>query len=295
MLEKNLLSGKKTCIIGGSYGIGRSLAIGFAELGAEVGIISRSKDKLEEVVITIGDKGFKAIYEIGDASDYNQLKQAIDSLRSRMEGVDILINNAGVSRIKPYHELKPHQIDLLADINFKGTMYGTHIILPYFLEKNKGSIINTSSIGGLGIYPTNIVYGATKAAVNYFTRALVEEYRGKQITFNAILPGPVETPMYHFGLTNEEVQAVNPIQPEELVAYYAFFTIKKNETGKLINIESFRHTFREIYKIEDFQSKKFDEIVSVLENKLPNVLFKEVMAHKPLLQFLLKSKTHYYQ
>ena len=294
MIDKNLLSGKKTIIVGGSYGIGRSLAIGFAELGSEVSVISRSKDKLEEVVNTIGKNEGKGIYEIADASNYDQLKQAIEKSVSRMDGLDIIINNAGVSRIKLYHELKPHQVDLLADINFKGTLYGTHICLPHFLKQNSGAIINTSSVGGLFYYPTNILYGATKAAVNYFTKALKVEYPEKNITFNAICPGPVETPMFHFGLTNEEVQSRDPIQPEELIPYYAFFAIKK-ENGKLINIEAFRPAFKEIYKIPDFESKQFEGILSILEVKLPEPNFKEVTAHKALLEYLLDCRIHYYQ
>jgi 3-oxoacyl-[acyl-carrier protein] reductase len=294
MLEKNLLSGKKTIVVGGSYGIGRSLAIGFAQLGSDVSVISRSEDKLKEVVERIGEKDRNGIYEIADASNYEQLKGAIDKSISRMGGLDILINNAGVSRIKLYHELKPHQVDLVSDINFKGTLYGIHICLPHFLAQNSGAIINTSSVGGLFLYATNILYGATKAAVNYFTRSLPVEYAGKNITFNAILPGPVDTPMFNFGLTREDVLSRNPILPEELVPYYAYFAIK-NENGKLINIEAFRPAFAEIYKIDNYESKTFDEIESVLKSKLPEPNFKEVLAHKDLLKFLIESKVHYYK
>ena len=84
MLDKNLLKGKKTIITGASYGIGKSLAIGFADLGSEVGILSRSEDKLKNVVNEIKEKGYSAYYEKGDVSNYNDVKRAIVNLIKKM-------------------------------------------------------------------------------------------------------------------------------------------------------------------------------------------------------------------
>ena len=289
MLEKNLLVGKKAIITGASYGIGKALAIGFSEIGAEVGIISRSRDKLEDVVKIIEEKGFKAYYEVADVSDYQQTKQAINNLMKKMGKIDILINNAGVSRMKMYPELKPHQIALLADVNFKGVLYCTHIMLPHFLENNSGVMINTSSVVAHVMYPTNIVYGATKAAVNYFTQALTVELNNKNITINAIMPGPVETPMFHFGLTDEDVQSRNPIQPEELVPYYAFFAsdLGNGISAKLVDIESFRAAFMIINSLDQDQPKTLEKIMPILEEKMLPELFSFVKTNKELLKMLI--------
>lgn len=289
MLEKNLLAGKKAIITGASYGIGKALAIGFSEIGAEVGIISRSRDKLESVVNIIKEKGNTAYYEVADVSDYQQTKQAIDNLMKKMGKIDILINNAGVSRMKMYQKLKPHQIALLADVNFKGVLFATHVILPHFLENNSGVFINTSSVVAHVMSPTNIVYGATKAAVNYFTQALTIELTDKNITVNAIMPGPVETPMFHFGLTDEDVKSRNPIQPEELVPYYAFFAsdLGTGITAKLVDIESFRAAFVIINSLDQDQPKTLESIIPILENKMLPDMFSYIKTNKELLKMLI--------
>lgn len=289
MLDKNLLAGKKAIITGASYGIGKALAIGFSEIGAEVGIISRSQDKLESVVNIIKEKGRIAFYEVADVSDYEQSKQAIDNLMKKMSKIDILINNAGVSRMKMYQDLKPHQIALLADVNLKGVLFATHIMLPHFLENNSGVFINTSSVVSHVFFPTNITYGATKAGVNYFTQALTIELTNKNITSNAIMPGPVETPMFHFGLTDEDVKSRDPIQPEELVPYYAFFAsdLGNGITAKLVDIESFRAAFIIINSLDQDQPKTLESLIPILKDKMLPDMFSYITSNKELLKMLI--------
>ncbi|MHA1727852.1 MAG: SDR family NAD(P)-dependent oxidoreductase [Promethearchaeota archaeon] len=292
MMNKNLLAGKKVIITGASYGIGKAIAIGFTELGAEVGIISRTKEKLEDVVNIITKKGYNATYEVADVSNYERLKSAIDKLIKKFGKVDILINNAGVSRMKEFSKMKPHQIDLTIDINFKGMVYCTHLLLPHFIENNSGVIISTSSVSSLLFQPINLLYGATKLSINYLTEALPTEFSSKNIRFHAILPGATETPMFHFGLTNEQVQASNPIQPKELVPYYAFYAsdLAKEITGKLVNIESFRAAFRIINNLDETQAKTLDCIVPILKEKLQGDIFSNINANKDLLKMLLTIK-----
>ncbi|MHA2179962.1 MAG: SDR family NAD(P)-dependent oxidoreductase [Promethearchaeota archaeon] len=294
MLDKNLLKGKKTIITGASYGIGKSLATGFADLGSEVGIISRSEDKLKEVINEIKEKGHNAFYEKADVSHYDEVKTAIDNLINKMGKIDIFINNAGVSRIKEFENLKPHQLELVLDVNLKGLIFCSHIILPHFIKNNGGVILNTSSIGGLFPYPNNVVYGATKAGVNLFTQGLAAEMKTyenkKNITTHAILPGSTDTPMYNFGLSRQEVLSRIPIQPDELIPYFAFYAsdLAKNAlSGRLVNIESFRALFRILEKRTDISPKNWEQIEPIIKDKLIPSMQRDIKSCEKLLEMLL--------
>ena len=294
MLDKNLLKGKKTIITGASYGIGKSIAIGFADLGSEVGILSRSEDKLKNVVNEIKEKGHSAYYEKGDVSNYDEVKKAIDNLIKKMGKIDVLINNAGVSRIKEFEKLKVHQIELLTDVNLKGVIFCSHIILPHFIKNNGGAIINTSSVGGLFPYPTNIIYGATKAGVNLFTQGLAAEMNAyenkKNITTHSIMPGPVDTPMYNFGLSRQEVLSRVPIQSDELIPYYAFYAsnlAKNAPSGRLVNIESFRALFRILDKRTDISPKNWEQLEPIIRDKLTPSIQRDIKSCEKLLDMLL--------
>ncbi|MHA1914571.1 MAG: SDR family NAD(P)-dependent oxidoreductase [Promethearchaeota archaeon] len=296
MLDKNLLKGKKTIITGASYGIGKSLALGFADLGSEVGILSRSEDKLKIVVNEINEKGHNAFYKKADVSNYDNVKNAIDHLIEKMGKIDIFINNAGVSRIKEFENLKVHQLDLLLDVNLKGVIYCSHIILPHFIKNNGGVIINTSSVGSLFPYPTNIVYGATKSGVNLFTQGLAAEMKlyekKKNITTHSIMPGPVDTPMYNFGLSRQEVLSRTPIQPDELIPYYAFYAsdlANNSPSGRLVNIESFRALFRILNKQPDISPKNWKDIEPIIKNKLTPPIQRDIKSCEKLLEMLLSS------
>jgi len=294
MLDKNLLKGKKVIITGASYGIGKSLAIGFADLGSEVGILSRNEDKLKNVVAEIKEKGHNAYYEKGDVSHYDEVKKAIDNLIKKLGKIDVLINNAGVSRIKEFEKLKPHQIALLTDVNLRGVIFCSHIILPHFIKNNGGAIINTSSVGGLFPYPTNIIYGATKAGVNLFTQGLAAEmnlYENKKnITTHSIMPGPVDTPMYNFGLSRQEVLSRVPIQSDELIPYYAFYAsnlAKNAPSGRLVNIESFRALFRILDKRTDISPKNWEQLEPIIRDKLTLSIQRDIKSCEKLLEMLL--------
>ncbi len=294
MLDKNLLKGKKTIITGASYGIGRSLAIGFADLGSEVGILSRSEEKLQSVVKEIKEKGHNAYYEKGDVSNYDEVKEAIENLIKKMGKIDVFINNAGVSRIKEFEKLKAHQIELLTDINLKGVIFCSHIILPHFIKNNGGIILNTSSVGGLFPYPTNIIYGATKAGVNLFTQGLAAEMKlyenKKNITTHSIMPGPVDTPMYNFGLSRQVVLSRVPIQSDELIPYYAFYAsnlAKNTPSGRLVNIESFRALFRILDKRTDISPKNWEQLEPIIRDKLTPSIQRDIKSCEKLLEMLL--------
>ena len=285
----DLLKGKKIIITGGSFGIGKALAIAFAESGAEIGLLSRTKEKLEENIEMIIDRGGIAYYETADITDYSQVKSAINSLITKLGGIDILINNAGVARIKDFNLFKPHQIDMVIDANVKGVMFSTLAAIPYLLEqKESGFIINTSSIAG--IYhnlPTHTVYSSSKAAVNMFTQSLAFELSPKNIWVNAVLPGNTDTRMIHFGITEEEVKARNPCEPEDLIPFYTFYASEKTKkiAGRLCNIEDFRALHRISKEIPSDLPKNWESLNPLIKEKLP-INYEGLKSNKELVDWL---------
>jgi hypothetical protein len=103
------------------------------------------------------------------------------------------------------------------------------------------------------------------------------------------MPGPVETPMFHFGLTDEDVKSRDPIQPEELVPYYAFFASDRGNgiTAKLVDIESFRAAFRIINSLDQDQPKTLEKIIPILKDKMLSDMFSYIASNKELLKMLI--------
>ncbi len=293
MLDPDILAGKKIIITGGNSGIGKTLAFTFSEMGADVGIIARTQEKLEEVAHQITGNNHRAIYACADTGDYTQSKTAIDFLISDLGDVDVLINNAGIFRRKNFVDVRPDQIDSMINTDLKGVLYGCHAVLPYMLEhrgkKTGYSIINTSSVSSLMALDGVVLYATAKAGINHFTRCLSFELKQKKIRVNAILPSFVDTPMMHYGNTDENVKAMNPITPEFLIPYFTFFAsdLSDHITGQLVNIEDFRFALPIIKEIMGDSLKSWEEIESLLKEQVPQDVFLTIKTNKKLLNAIL--------
>ncbi len=289
MIEKNILEGKKVIITGGSSGIGKVLAFAFTDYGAEVGLISRSVDKMEKIILEITEKGGKAIYEAANVTNYEQVKKAVDSLVKRMGGINSLINNAGVERLKLFSKQRPDQIDNLIDTNIKGVMYCTHAALPYLTENKNNTIIITSSLSSVIPIGNMTVYGATKAAVNHFGVNLSKELKAKRLRINSILPGIVDTPLARHGQTEESFKLIDHIKPEFLVPFYIYLVSDKTRSmsGKLINIEHFRTVLPIIENLPPDIPRKWEDMKDILKDKLKSKVFSELNSYRRILDLII--------
>ena len=148
-MEDNLLQGKTVLITGALFGIGKALAVEMAKLGAKVGLISRSEDKLKEIVDEIEANGGTAAYAIADVSVPDQIKSAFESLYSVLGDFHALINNAGIVDLKP---LNIDDVNSVIDINLKGPIFASILIKDYFKKIGGGQIINTSSIASFSLW-----------------------------------------------------------------------------------------------------------------------------------------------
>ncbi|MGN6091796.1 MAG: SDR family oxidoreductase [Luteibacter jiangsuensis] len=219
---------KIALVTGASRGIGAAVAKRLAHDGFTVVVnYAGSAQAAENVVRDIESAGGQAISAQGDVSKVADVRRLFDTVEEVYGGMDVLVNNAGVMQLSPIAELKDEDYDRLFDINVKGS-YNTMREAARRL-RNGGRIVNfSSSVVGL-LQPGYGPYAATKAAIEATTMVLARELRGREITVNAIAPGPTATDLFLNGKSEELVDRLaklSPLErlgtPEDIAAAVAF-------------------------------------------------------------------------
>jgi 3-oxoacyl-[acyl-carrier protein] reductase len=182
-------TGKRAVICGGSRGIGRSIALGFAACGAAVSICARGADALERTRAELAAQGGKAHAASADLSDAAAIRTYIAGAASALGGIDVLVNNASAFGNSDDEAgwMSSMAIDMMAIV------HATQAALPY-LKQGKGSVINTSSISAMRSSARQPPYGAIKAAVIHYTNTQAAMYARDGIRVNGIAPGSIEFP-----------------------------------------------------------------------------------------------------
>ncbi|MES2389673.1 MAG: SDR family oxidoreductase, partial [Bacteroidota bacterium] len=188
MSVSNKLKGKTVVITGGSSGIGKSLAFVFGREGANIVITGRDSGKLDTASKELSSAGIVNAPFIADASKEEDNFKTAQFAASKFGGIDILINNAGLSMRALFQECDMQVIRQLMEVNFFGTVYATHACLPYIL-KSKGSIVGISSIAGFRGLPGRTGYSASKFAMNGFLEALRTELMYQHVNVLTVCPG----------------------------------------------------------------------------------------------------------
>ncbi|MCF6092802.1 3-oxoacyl-ACP reductase FabG [Microaerobacter geothermalis] len=189
------LHNKVAIITGGANGIGRETAFQFVREGAKVVLADFDQAAGEEVLNQLTAQGAAAIFQKVDVSKVESVKQMVETALNTYGKIDILINNAGITRDGMLTKLTPEQWQTVIDVNLSGVFYCTQAVITHMIEQGKGKIINTSSISGVygNIGQTN--YAATKAGVVGMTKTWAKELGRKGICVNAVAPGFIETGM----------------------------------------------------------------------------------------------------
>ena len=191
------LAGKTALVTGASRGIGRAAALALARAGAAVVINYARSDKEARLVLEeIEQAGGRAALAQADVADYQACENMVQCALDHFQRIDILINNAGVTRDNLLARMKPEEWREVLDINLTGTFNCTRaVIKPLLKQKSGGRIINITSVAGLYGNSGQANYAAAKGGVISFTRTLAKELGSRRITVNAVAPGVIETDM----------------------------------------------------------------------------------------------------
>jgi 3-oxoacyl-[acyl-carrier protein] reductase len=204
-VRKNPRVSRSALVTGGSRGIGLAIAQILAEEGFALTLASRNAERVEAAAGTLG-----ALAVTADVSEAEDCERLVTEHVERHDGLDVLVNSAGIGIGGNVETLSPKHIDLQLDVNIRGLVLVTRAAIPH-LRKSSGLVVNLASIAGTMATPGLSIYGASKAAVISFTRSLNEELDADGVRATALCPGFVDTDMAAWsGIPGEEM-----IQPED--------------------------------------------------------------------------------
>ncbi len=191
-----ILADKVALITGGSRGIGAAIVIKFAEQGANVAFTYRSSDEKANAIVTMAEaNGVKVKAFKSDASSFSEAEELVKSVMDEFGKIDILINNAGITRDTLMLRMTEEHWDQVIEVNLKSVFNLTKQVLRPMLRNRGGSIINMSSVVGVFGNAGQANYAASKAGIIGFTKSIAKEVGSRNIRCNAIAPGFIETDM----------------------------------------------------------------------------------------------------
>ncbi|WP_210367815.1 glucose 1-dehydrogenase [Bacillus sp. REN3] len=211
------LEGKKAIVTGAGRGIGRALAIGLSEAGADVALLSRTESDLEETAEAIRALGREALVKPTNVTDRNQVHNAITEIQANFGKIDILVNNAGMNIRSKALEVTDEEWETIVDTNLKSAFMMSQEAGKVMKEQSSGGrIINISSVAGHVALRTGVVYAATKAALIQMTKVLAMEWGQYGINVNSIGPWYFKTPLTEKLLADEsyvkDILGVTPLK-----------------------------------------------------------------------------------
>lgn len=189
------IKGKVALITGGGRGIGRATAIALAKEGVHLGLVGRTLENLENVKSELAEYDIKVSVQTANVADLNEITSAVEAIKNELGPIDILLNNAGISKFGKFMELSPEEWTNIVDVNVKGVYYTTRAVLPEMVERQSGDIINISSTAGQKGGPVTSAYSASKAAVIGLSESLMMEVRKDNIRVVTLTPSTVATDM----------------------------------------------------------------------------------------------------
>ncbi|MEM7404567.1 MAG: glucose 1-dehydrogenase [Pseudomonadota bacterium] len=240
------LTGKVALITGGSRGLGRAMALAFADHGADVVVASRKLDNCEAVAAEIRAKGRRALAHGCHVGKWDQLGALVDAAYDAFGRIDILVNNAGLSPLYPaLDEVSEDLFDKVIALNLKGPFRLSALIGKRMQAEGGGSIINVSSIAAVTPSPAAEPYGAAKAGLNTITRSFSCAY-GPEVRVNSIMAGPFLTDIakaWDMERFNERARSGIPLQrggePNEIVGAALYFASAASSytTGSILAVD----------------------------------------------------------
>ena len=242
------LEGKVAIVTGGSRGLGRGIALGFAAAGADIVVTSRSLAACEDVARDIESLGRQALAVACDVADWQQLEQLVETVYRKFGRCDVLVNNAGVTQLMtPLTRTSAEMFDQIYGVNTRGPMHLAALVAERMGKSGGGTIVNIVTMGALRSCGHIALYTSSKAAMVALTRSMADEWAALGIRVNAIAPGPFLTEMladlaaqsagfleYSEGATMLKRAA----QPEEIIGPALFFASQASSyvTGQTLAV-----------------------------------------------------------
>lgn len=242
--ELQRLKGKVAVVTGASRGIGRATALALATEGADVVVnYASSKDAAAQVVADITAMGSQAIALPGDVSKADQVDALINTVMEKWGHIDVLVNNAGITRDTLLLRMKPEEWQAVIDLNLTGVFLCTKAVSKIMLKQKSGRIVNITSVAGQMGNPGQANYSAAKAGVIGFTKTVAKELAPRGITVNAVAPGFIATDMTA-DLKSDEILKFIPLgrygEPEEIAGMIRFLAADPAAayiTGQVMNVD----------------------------------------------------------
>lgn len=245
-LPKNLqkLNGQVAIVTGASRGIGRATALALATEGAKVVVnYARSSSAADEVVAEITGAGGEAIALQADVSQAEEVDNLIKTTKGKFGSIDVLVNNAGITRDTLLLRMKLEEWQAVIDLNLTGVFLCTKAVSKIMLKQRRGRIINIASVAGQMGNPGQGNYSAAKAGVIGFTKTVAKELASRGVTVNAVAPGFITTDMTS-DLEAEEILKFIPLarygKPEEVAGMIRFLASDPAAlyiTGQVFNVD----------------------------------------------------------
>lgn len=237
---------KVVFVTGGSRGIGKAIALKYAQNGYNV-VINYVSDKtnVEELQKEFTKLNVECLIEKADVSKSEEVEKIVKKAIEKFNKIDVLVNNAGITRDGLLMRMKEEDFDKVIEINLKGTFLITKSVIPYMLKKRDGKIINLASVVGVTGNAGQCNYSASKAGIIGFTKSIAKELASRNIRANAIAPGFIDTDMTSI-LSDEVKGSINVQIPmkrmgttQEIanVAYFLGCEESSYITGQVINID----------------------------------------------------------
>ncbi|GAA0065083.1 3-oxoacyl-[acyl-carrier-protein] reductase [Clostridium sp. CTA-1] len=240
------LEGKTAIVTGSSRGIGRAIAKKLASMGANLVLNYRSSAKeIDTLLEEIKEFGVETLVIQGDVSSFEDSKKIADEAKNKFGTIDILINNAGITKDSLILRMAEEDFDKVISVNLKGVYNCSKHIAPIMLKQRSGKIINISSVVGVAGNAGQCNYAAAKAGVIGITKSLAKELGSRGITVNAVAPGYIKTDMTDTlpEKMKKSIEDLLPLKrlgtPEDVAETVGFLASDKAEyiTGQVIHVD----------------------------------------------------------
>ena len=243
-------TGKTAIVTGASRGIGLAIAKKLAKSGYNIAVVDACDlEKSEGAVNEVKALGVEAKAYQCNVADFNAVEQTVKQINDDFGGIYILVNNAGITRDGLLIKMSEENFDAVINVNLKGTFNFIKHVSPIMMKKREGRVVSISSIVGIEGQAGQVNYSASKAGVIGITKSCAREFASRNITFNAIAPGYVETPMTAV-LTDKQKEAIFEMiplkrygQPEDIANAVNFLCSDDASyiTGQVLSVDGGMH------------------------------------------------------